>query len=461
MRKKLMMNFVLILALVAGIVLQAQSAGEISLEELTSIKENATINEDTEAIINAVTNSSINDLALNRENVGKIDHLFDYKIETPSITDQESSGRCWLFTALNVLRPKIVKQYNLEDFEFSENYLFFWDQFEKANLFLENTIATIDKDINHRRVQHLFKSPIGDGGAWQMMPPIAEKYGVVPKSVMPETQNSRDTDTMGDLLDTKLRQLGMKLRSLENKDEEFLRSKKRNMLSEIYRILVISLGNPPEEFTWRYVEKGDSTIIEKQYTPQKFYQEAVKPHLGSYIMLMDVPSKEYYKYYEIEWNRNRFDGPNWNFVNVPSEELAKYAKESILNDEAMYFSCDVGAQLNSKAGILDINNYDYNSLFGVSFDMTKKERILSYESGSTHGMALIGLDTTASGDVQKWLLENSWGEDAGYKGYLTMTDEWFDAYSFRLVVKDEFLPEKIIKITEQEPILLPPWDRMR
>ncbi|MCF7886382.1 MAG: C1 family peptidase [Candidatus Marinimicrobia bacterium] len=443
------------------LIAQEKTAGEISLQELDKIKKQANINEQTEAIINAVTNNSIRDLALNRKNVGTIDHLFDYKIEPPSITDQKSSGRCWLFTSLNVLRPKIVKKYNLEDFQFSESYLFFWDQFEKANLFLEHVIQTRDMDIDHRRVQHLFKRPIGDGGAWQMMPPIVEKYGVVPKQAMAETHNTENTRQMRSLLKTKLRQQGLKLRSYENKNSELLRKEKIRMLGDIYRILTICMGEPPAEFTWRYTEKDDSTITEKKYTPQEFYKEAVKPYLGNYVMLMDVPSKEYYKYYEIEWNRNRYDSKNWTFVNVPSEELAKFAKKSILYDEPMYFSCDVGAQLNRDAGLLDINNYDYESLLGVSFAMNKKERILSYESGSTHGMALIGLDTTETGEVQKWLLENSWGDEAGHKGYLTMTDEWFDEYSFRLVVKEEFLPRKIIRITTQEPILLPPWDRMQ
>ena len=463
MRKNFAKNFGIVFLLLSICILFAQdkSAGAIDLQDLNKIREEANINEETRATINAVTNNSIRDLALNRSNVGSVDHLFDYKIEPPSITDQKSSGRCWLFTALNVLRPKIVEKYNLKDFEFSESYLFFWDQFEKANTFLENVIQTRDLDMYNRRTQHLFKRPIGDGGAWQMMPPLVEKYGVVPKQAMEETHNSENTRQMRSLLKTKLRQQGLKLRSYENKSEEFLRDKKVEMLSDIYRILVISMGNPPEEFIWRYVENDDSTIVEKNYTPQEFYQEAVEPYLGNYVMLMDVPSKEYYKYYEIEWNRNRYDSQNWTFVNVPSEELAKYAKKSILNDEPMYFSCDVGAQLNRDAGIVDVDNYDYESLFEVSFDMTKEERILSYESGSTHGMALIGIDTTESGDVQKWLLENSWGDDAGYKGYLTMTDAWFDAYSFRLVVKDDFLPEKIIKITKEEPILLPPWDRMQ
>jgi len=462
MRKVRIISYVLIATLLAGSLLSAQgkSAGEVKLNQLKEIKKQANIDKDTEAAINAVTNNSITDLALSRSNVGTVDHLFDYKIETPSVTDQKSSGRCWLFTALNVIRPKIVDQYNLEDFEFSESFLFFWDQFEKANLFLENVIQTKNLSTDHRRVQYLFQRPIGDGGAWQMMPPIAEKYGVVPKQAMEETKNSENTRYMRSLLKTKLRQQGMNLRAMQNSSEKELRKKKIEMLGDIYRILTICLGNPPEEFTWRYMEKDDSTIIEKRFTPQKFYQDAVEPRLGNYVMLMDVPSKEYYKYYEIEWNRNRYNSQNWTFVNVPSEELAKYAKKSILHDEPMYFSCDVGAQLNRDAGLLDVDNYDHESLFGVSFDMNKKERILSYESGSTHGMALIGIDTAATGEVQKWLLENSWGPEAGHKGFLTMTDEWFDEYSFRLVVKDSFLPEKIIEITRQKPIVLPPWDRM-
>jgi len=452
---------ILVLAIIFTIVaFGANNNGAISEKDLVKIQESFEMDKYTKAMQNAVSNGTIKTLALNREEMGKIDHHFAHKIKTPGITNQKSSGRCWLFTSLNVLRPQIVEKYNLDDFNFSENYLFFWDQFEKANLFLENIIQTKDKDIDHRRVQWLFRHPIGDGGVWSMMPGIAEKYGVVPEQAMMESHNSENTSWMRRLLRRKLREQGLQLRDMKDKSDKYLHKKKVEMLSDIYRILAISLGTPPREFTWRYVAKDDSVITSKKYTPQEFFTEVIDDDLFSYVMLMDDPTRDYSKLYEIEYDRNRYDGQNWIFINLPVNEIKQYAKESILSDEPMYFSCDVGKQLNNDDGILALNQYDFESVFGMAFAMDKKERILSYESGSYHGMALIGVDTTETGETSKWLLENSWGADSGYKGFLIMTDDWFDEYMFRLVVKREFLPEKVLNILDDKPILLPPWDRM-
>ena len=441
---------------------QSLKSGAISDNLLKKIEASIKMDQYTKAMQNAVSSNDIKQLALNRELVGKIDHHFAHRIKTPGITNQESSGRCWLFTALNVLRPKVIEKYDLKDFEFSQNYLFFWDQLEKANLFLEAIIQICNKPIDDRKVEWLFKHPVSDGGVWNMMPSLIEKYGVVPIEIMPESFNSDNTSMMRRLIRRKLREDGLKLRKLhENrKSVKILRKKKIDMLADIYRMLVISLGTPPKTFTWRYIDKNDSLIVGKEYTPKSFYKEVIQIDLNDYVMLMDDPSKEYYKLYEIEYDRNRFDSPNWTFINLPVADLKQYAKTSILADEAMYFSCDVGKQLNKEKGFLFLDMYDYESVFGVSFEMNKKERILSFESGSTHGMALIGIDTSASGKPTKWLLENTWGEDAGNNGLFTMTDDWFDEYMFRIVIHKQFLPEKVLKILKQKPIKLPPWDRM-
>ncbi len=434
--------------------------GAISEKMLKEIQGSFERNAYTKATQNAISNNKIHMLALNRDKVQHIDKNFSYRIDIPSITDQQSSGRCWLFTSLNVLRPKIVEKYNLEDFEFSENYLFFWDQFEKANLFLENIIATKDKDINDEYVRFLLRGPIGDGGVWNMMPGIAEKYGFVPKEIMEETYHSSHTREMRGILKTKLRTQAMDLRKMKTNSKRKLRNAKTEMLKDIYRILSLCLGTPPQEFTWRYTEKDGDHLVKKTMTPQEFYRDAVDYDLGKYVMLMDDPSRPYYKFYEIQWYRNQYDGVNWKYINLPSDDIKKYAKESILNDEPMYFSCDVGKHLDRDKGIVDVDLFDYESLFGVKFDMDKEERILAYQSGSSHGMALMGVDTTQSGDIKKWLLENSWGADSGYDGFLIMTDDWFDEYMFRLVIKEDFLPKKIRAILGEEPIMLPPWDRM-
>jgi len=414
----------------------------------------------TKAITNAVSNNKIKNLALNRENVNKFDHEFKYKVKVKGITDQESSGRCWMFTSLNVLRPKAISKYNLSSFEYSTNYLYFWDIFEKSNLFLEGIIETRNLKIEDRKVNWLFSNVVGDGGVWNSFINLADKYGIVPKEVMPETHSSENTSMMVRLIKRKLREDAIKLRTIKG-GNDVLRKHKIEMLGDIYKLLAINLGVPPTSFEWRYKDKDGNLSITKKYTPKSFMIEAVGDiNFDDYIMLMDDPTRAYYKLYEIDKDRNVMEGKNWKFINLPAKEIKVFALKSLQNNEAMYFSCDVGKQLNSKEGLLDIENYDYESLFGVKFDMNKRERILSHESGSSHGMALIGVDVDKNEKITKWLLENSWGKSSGHNGYLTMSDRWFDEYMFRVVVLRKFIDAKTLKILSQKPILLPPWDPM-
>ncbi len=441
---------------------QTSGKGAVSQKMLKQIKASLILDSETKAMINAVSNNSIKKLAYNRELAGKTDHFFKYRVKAKGITNQKSSGRCWLFTSLNVLRPKVIEKHNLKEFFFSENYSFFWDQFEKANLFLEGIILTHKKEIDDREVQWLFRHPIQDGGIWNYAVELTEKYGVVPEGVMSETYNSENTGMMRRLLGRKLKEQGMRLRQMseDGKKLKELRKVKVKMLVEIYRMLVINLGVPPEEFTWRYKNAEDKLSEAKTYTPQSFFKEFVGINLREYVQLMNDPSKEYYKLYEIKYDRNMNDGANWIFVNLPNDELKEFARASILENEAMYFSCDVGKQLDRDGGMLQLGLYDYDSIYGVKFGMNKKERILTFNSGSSHGMALIGFDESADGKITKWLLENSWGKSAGHEGYLTMTDEWFDEYMFRLVINKKFVSQKVLKIFDEKPIVLPPWDRM-
>ncbi len=437
------------------------SQKSLSEKELNDIKSSYHTNDSyLKAVTNAVSNNEITKLALNRQNIGKFDHKFKYKVKTNGITDQESSGRCWMFTSLNVMRPKAMHNYGLPMFEYSENYLYFWDIFEKSNLFLENIIETRNKKIDDREVDWLFSNVVGDGGVWNSFTNLAEKYGLVPKEVMPETNSSENTRMMVRLIRRKLRGDALKLRNMKGTDE-VLRKAKITMLKDVYKMLCINLGEPPTEFMWRYKDKDGNLTSYKKYTPISFKDESLgKINFSDYVMLMDDPSKAYYKLYEIQKDRNVLEGKNWKFINLPAKEIKKFALKSLKNNEAMYFSCDVGKQLNRNEGLLDTENYDYESLFGVKFDMNKKERILSHESGSTHGMALIGADVDKNEKITKWLLENSWGKSSGHNGYLTMTDRWFDEYMFRVVILKKFIDEKTIKILNQKPIMLPPWDPM-
>lgn len=424
----------------------AQQNGGISPEMLTEIAKGYEGTASDKAIRNALEAAPINTLALNAEAAPMIDTEFSDKVKTKGITDQKRSGRCWLFTGLNVLRAAAIEKHNLGDFQFSQNYCFFWDQLEKSNLFLQAVIDTRRKPMSDREVDWLFHHPVSDGGTFTGVANLVTKYGLVPASVMPETQNSNSTAQMSAQLRTMLRQDGLRLR--ESRGD--LQAEKTQMLKEIYHVLALCLGVPPTEFEW----KG------KSYTPVQFYNELLGYDLNhGYVMMMNDPALEYGKLYEIQYCRHCYDGQNWVFLNLPTDRIKEMAIASIKGGEAMYFGCDVRKFYNSKKGVSDLNNYDYESLFGVKRTMNKKERVLTGESGSTHAMTLMAVDIK-DGKPVKWMVENSWGASAGYKGHIIMTDEWFDEYMFRLVVNRKFVPEDIIRMLDRKPVILPAWDPM-
>lgn len=461
-----MKNILLITATVLSLtfVAQAQNTGSIDAEMLNEIRSGFTMDASTKAIQNAITNSeSIQELSLNRSKIGKTDHYFKYRVDVKGITNQESSGRCWMFTSMNTIRPNVLNQFNLNDFDFSHNYNYFWDMFEKSNLFLENIIATADRNFDDREVVTYFNSPVDDGGVWNSFFNVAKKYGVVPASVMPETKVSNSTRELGKLLNEKLRTEAYKIREMAAKKSSAkeVKDAKINALKSIYRILALSLGEPPVEFEWRFKNAKSEISESKKYTPLEFLNQ-VAPGFSKLemVMIMNDPTREYYKVYEIKNYRNVYEGINWTYLNLPNEEIKKFALASIKNNEAMYASCDVGKQHNRKEGTMDVNTYDYASLLGVEFNMDKKARILTRQSGSSHAMALVGVDVDENEKPVKWEFENSWGTQSGHNGYITFTDEWFDAYMFRVVINKKYLDEKAKKASESKPIQLPVWDYM-
>lgn len=442
---------------------QAQNTkGGISDEMMLQIKQSYQNTSADKAIRNAIGNNDIRKLALNQDNLKSMDTHFSVKVDSKGITDQKSSGRCWLFTGLNVMRAKAIKKYNLGSFEFSQTYPFFFDQLEKANLFLQGIIDTRDKPMNDQLVEWLFRNPLSDGGTFTGVADIVSKYGLVPKDVMPETNSSANTARMANLIALKLREQGLQLRELaaQGAKPTSLEKAKIEMLGTIYRMLVLNLGVPPTEFTWtQYDAKGEPVSTEK-YTPLSFLKKYGDENLiSNYVMLMNDPSRDYYKCYEIDYDRHRYDGKNWTYVNLPIEDIKEMAIASLKDNTMMYLSCDVGKFLNSERGLLDVDNYDYESLMGTSFGMNKKQRIQSFASSSSHAMTLMAVDIK-EGKPAKWMVENSWGTTAGYKGHLIMTDDWFNEYLFRLVVETKYVTPKALEVLKQKPIRLPAWDPM-
>lgn len=452
MKKHIMLACLMAMALGA----QAQQGG-ITQDMLNQIKSSYKHTPADKAIYNAMAETSIAVLAKNHENLANFDTNFTNKVVSHGITDQQQSGRCWLFTGLNVLRAQMMAKYGLDEMEFSQNYCFFYDQLEKANLFLQGIIDTREKPMDDKMVEWLFRNPISDGGQFTGISDVIGKYGVVPSSVMPETYSSENTSQIARLVGLKLREFGLQLRDEAAKGVKVsaLEAKKTEMLSTVYRMLALAFGEPVERFTWTM--NGET----KEYTPQSFYQEYLGNDLtNNYVMLMNDPSREYYKCYEIDFDRHVYDGKNWTYVNLPVEDIKAMAIESIKDSTMMYFSCDVAKFLDSKRGTLDLKNFDYESLMGTTFGMNKKQRVQTFASGSSHAMTLMAVDLDKDGKPKKWMVENSWGAEAGYKGHLIMTDEWFDEYMFRLVVEKKYVPEKVLNILKQKPIRLPAWDPM-
>jgi bleomycin hydrolase len=439
------------------------SAQQLDKDAINEIRSSLKMDAYTKGMQNALSNNDINKLAKNLSNINEDDHNFTYRVDVKGITDQKSSGRCWLFTSLNMFRPKAIEVFNVASFEFSQNYLYFWDLFEKSNLFLNNTIETADKPIDDRRVQWYFRSPVDDGGMWSSFANLVDKYGMIPKEAMTETHSSDNTRNMVKFINLKLKEDALRLReaAANGAQAKKLQAESEKMMQEVYRMLVLNLGVPPSEFTWRYEDK-DKTLSEYQtYTPLEFKAKVLGDiEVKDYVMLMNDPTRPFNVHYEIDNYRNVEEGVNWHYVNLANDKIKAMTIESIKNNMAIYASCDVGQQLDREYGILDVDNFDYESVYGVTFGMNKAERIETKASGSSHGMALIAVDLDKDGNSTKWQFENSWGSTTGHNGYLTFTDEWFDEFMFRIVIHKDFVTPEVMKIYETKATVLPPWDWM-
>ena len=446
------------LALTIALQADAQTQGSITPEMLAKIQKEQKLTAADNALANAIAANAIDDLAKNRKAAHQLDTHFSIETPEQSITNQKSSGRCWMFSGMNVLRADFARRTDSLRVDFSQAYLFFYDQLEKANLFLQGVVNTAKKPIDDPQVQFFFKSPINDGGTFCGVADLTEKYGLVPKQVMPESFSSDNTSKMASLLKSRLREDGLTLRKMvaEVKKDADIEKAKTGMLATIYRMLALTIGEPPTEFTYAHVDKKGNSVGEtKTYTPQEFYKEVVGEKLnGTFIMAMNDPRRPYYKTYEVELDRHTYDGHNWKYINLPMDDIEQMAIASLKDGKKMYSSYDVAKMLDRKRGYGDTENFDYGSLLGTSFNMTKAERISTFDSGSTHAMTLTAVDLDKDGKATKWKVENSWGADWGQKGCMIMSDRWVREYMFRLVIDKKYVPETILKQYEQKPTMV-------
>lgn len=455
----LALGLCLALATTAG----AQKQGGISASMLQQIEKSQGSTATNKALFNAVASNRIDNLAKNFSNRNTFDTRFSVETTKQSIHDQKSSGRCWMFSSFNVFRADFARHHaDSLSVEFSHDYLFFYDQLEKANLMLQGVIDNAKKPMDDVRVQFFFKNPLNDGGTFCGAADLAPKYGLVPKSVQPETFSAENTSKISSLISSKLREYGLELRKMvaDGKKAQAIDARKTEMLSTVYRMLAMALGEPVKEFTYQFRNRSGEPVGEpRRYTPLEFYNETVGHKLaGTFIMVMNDPRRPYHKTYEVEYDRHVYDGTNWKYLNLPMEDIAKLAIASLKDGKKMYSSYDVGKQFDRELGYLDTENFDYASLFSTTFPMNKADRIATFDSGSTHAMTLVAVDLDKDGNPLKWKVENSWGPNNGAQGCLIMSNRWFNEYMFRLVVDKKYVPENLQKEFEQKPVMVMPED---
>ena len=418
--------------------------------------------EKNSVLLNSVVKNGIHDSGYTWNSEVENRFNFSISLDVGKITNQKKSGRCWMFAALNIMRLEVMKKLNLEEMELSQSYPLFWDKLEKSNYFLENIIETMEENVDSRILSFLLKDPLADGGQWDMFSNLIRKYGVVPKEVMPESKSSSETDELNQLLTSKLRGFASELRKAKasgNSIEE-LRRKKEDMLNTIYRMLCISLGEPPLDFTYETRDKTEKFIRISQITPLDFYEQYIGLELDQYVSLINAPTadKPYNRTFTVQFLGNVQEGNPVLYLNLPSEELKKLAIEQLKQGESVWFGSDVGKNSSRESGIMAMNAYDYEGLFSTDFSMSKAERLDFGESLMTHAMVISGVNIDQQGNPNRWRVENSWGDEKGRKGFFVMSDDWFDQFTYQVVIHKKHLSEKQLQMLTVEPIELSPWD---
>ncbi len=410
---------------------------------------------------NAVTRVSIDDVALNREVVNSTDHALSVHLDDWKVTDQQRSGRCWLFAGLNLLRVGAMTKMGLKEFEFSQNWAMFWDKIERANYFLEAVIETADRDIDDRTVAHLLEVAADDGGQWNMFVAIVRKHGLVPKAFMPETQSSSDTGKMNSVLRSLLRQGAKSVRAARANGIEAARECKAEILGVIYRVLCIHLGTPPERFEWQWTDKEKEFHRDGELTPLEFAARYVELPIDDYVCLVHDPrpSSPAGRTFTVEYLGNVLGAPPVTYLNVDMRVMKQIAAKVLEGGEPVWFGCDVGQMMSNEYGIWDAHLYDLPAVYGTEFALDKADRLIFHETLMTHAMLFTGVDI-ADGQTRKWRVENSWGTSRGKEGFYTMNDSWFDEYVFEIAARRDLLPAELQDALAAEPIVLPAWDPM-
>lgn len=409
-----------------------------------------------------VTQNGINQAAQDPDAQVRLDPVFSVDLQTGAVTNQKQSGRCWLFSLVNTLRHKFAKKYKLKDFDLSQKYLFFWDKIERANIYYDRIIATASRPADDREVDYYLSMPDDDGGQWAMAAALVQKYGVVPVSDFPETVNTENTGAFGTVLNRKLRIDGMKLRDMvnANKSDDEINAARKQMLSEVYRIVAYSFGEPPTTVNFAYRDDDKKYHKISGLTPKEFYDQYFDTDLDDYVVLSNSPDKAYNTVFSLPSQDNVVGGKHITFLNLPMEVLKQTTIAQLKDGETVWFGNDVLEQMDRKKGFLDSHLYRYSDLFNVDLEMDKGKRLEYHQAMVSHAMTFAGVDLDDNGKPTKWKVENSWGDKNGTKGYFTMNDDWMDDYVYEVVVHKKYLTDEQQALLKQAPIELPAWDSL-
>ena len=411
---------------------------------------------------NAVSNADLSTLALRRDLVQNMDFSFSTKLDEWSATNQRRSGRCWLFATLNLFRVGAMKKMNVKNFEFSQAHIHFWDKLERANHFLEAILETSDRPVDDRTIHFLLSDPIGDGGQWNMATNLIRKHGLVPMSAYPESHSSSSTRSMNTVLKDILRTTASEIRGIldDGGSKNEARKHKEERMKEIWRVLCIHLGTPPEKFDWQWRDKDKEFHRKGTMTPLEFVDEYVEVDWEEYICIVNDPRNEYYRTYTVDFLQNVAGGPPVVYLNVPSDEMKDITQRLLEDGIPVWMGCDVGKNMARKRGLWDADLYDLKGLYGIQFGMEKADRLRFGQTMMTHAMLFTGVDVV-DGKPRRWRVENSWGsEDSGEKGFYTMNDNWYDEHMFEIAAPRDYLTDEMKSGLEGDPIVLPAWDPM-
>jgi bleomycin hydrolase len=418
-------------------------------------------NEKARVVKNALTKNDIGTISRNFEAVAANPNIFSINLKTLPVTNQMQSGRCWIFSSMNVMREKIAKKYKIKDFELSQNYIAFYDKLEKANWFMECVLQEIDQPLNSENMRFLLQTAVGDGGQWNMVQSLVMKYGLCPKTAMPETYQSSHTGKMNQILNRRLRRFTADAKKLqeEGKQEGFA-DLRAEALGEIYNLLVSCFGLPPEEFTFEYYDKDDQAHAEYHVKPLDFYHAYLGEDLEDYVGCINGPTadKPYHKLYTVKYLGNVVGGHRVELLNLPMEEFKAAALAQLKDGEPVWFGCDCGKDADRDLGLWDDQQYDYARTFDMKLDLSKAEMLDTYESAMNHAMVLTGVNLDENGKPDRWKIENSWGDKVANKGYYIASDTWFDKYMYVVAVNKKYLSKEALAALEEEPKELEPWD---